>query len=396
MNSEQLRLFINGAFGNEADARKLKARLDPVLRRLLEQIRTSIENLPDESLARQREWRLILEQFDQLIEPYNDAFAIELSRQLPLSGAAAAEETTLMLKSVVPRTAGLVPSAAIMADSTKFLLNTKVNERRVLGFFIPEERGKASPFTKSVRRRVNQIVTGGIIRGDSTAKIAGDLPAQLKKQLEGDEMAFARTAIQDYNRQVKEQVWSANRDAFARLGLKYEWVAALDSRTCPTCAPLDGDVRDAKGDFPKTPVHVNCRCQVVLVDPEDPGKIRYGQVISDRPLSGKGTYKTQKRINGKDWNRQNRQVDLRDDGKSPRYADWLAQMAEKQDPASIDTLREFFGGGDAGNTRADNFRKDVRKGVDPAAALVKQTNRVDRSAKRTTRKGVARRFVSNK
>ena len=86
---------------------RLRGLLDPYLRRSLDEIRQLIELLPDESLARQREWRAILAQIDKVLEPYNDAFAIELSRQLPLSGAAAAEETTLMLKSVVPQTAGL-------------------------------------------------------------------------------------------------------------------------------------------------------------------------------------------------------------------------------------------------------------------------------------------------
>ena len=384
MNSEQLRLFINGAFGNEADARKVRKLLTPYLQRSLDEIRQLIELLPDESLARQREWRALLAEVERILEPYNDAFAIELSRQLPLSGAAAAEETTLMLKSVVPQTAGLVLPEAIMADSTKFLLNTKVNEKRVLGFFIPEEAGKASPFTKSVRRRIDQIVTGGIIRGDSTAKIAGDLPAQLKNQLEGQEMAFARTAIQDYNRQVKEEVWNANRDAFARLGLKYEWVSALDSRTCPTCAPLDGEVRDNKGDFPKTPVHVNCRCQVVLVDPEDPGKIRYGQEAMNTKPAGEGAYKTQKVVKGEKLYRRNREVKTVD-GKSPRYADFLATADRK-------TQQMFFGGGNAGSIRAQKFIDAIKRGDDPQRALIDLTNRVDRTSKRTTRKGAARRF----
>jgi len=384
MNSEQLRLFINGAFGNEADARKVRKLLTPYLQRSLDEIRQLIELLPDESLARQREWRALLAEVERILEPYNDAFAIELSRQLPLSGVAAAEETTLMLKSVVPQTAGLVPPEAIMADSTKFLLNTKVNEKRVLGFFIPEEAGKASPFTKSVRRRIDQIVTGGIIRGDSTAKIAGDLPAQLKNQLEGQEMAFARTAIQDYNRQVKEEVWNANRDAFARLGLKYEWVSALDSRTCPTCAPLDGEVRDNKGDFPKTPVHVNCRCQVVLVDPEDPGKIRYGQEVRNDKPTGEGAYKTKKTVKGRDLYRQNVPVETVN-GKSPRYADFLANADDV-------TQQMFFGGGNSGSTRANKFRQAIKSGKDPQRALIELTNRVDKTAKRTTRKGAARRF----
>ena len=270
MNSEQLRLFINGAFGNEADARKVRNLLRPYLRQTFDEIRALIDLLPNESLARQREWQALLPMIEEKLLPYNDAFAIELSRQLPLSGAAAAEETTLMLQSVVPQTAGLVPPELIMADSTKFLLQTKIGNQRVLGMFAPIE-GK-SPFTTSIRRSIDRIVTGGIIRGEETKVIAAKMIPQLNKQMASQAMALARTAIQDYNRQVKEEVWNANRDAFARLGLKYEWVSALDSRTCPTCAPLDGAVKDSKKDFPSTPVHVNCRCTVVLVDPEDPGR----------------------------------------------------------------------------------------------------------------------------
>ena len=296
MNSEQLRLFINGAFGNEADARKVRAALAPYLRQTFDEIRGLIDLLPDESLARQREWRALLATIEEKLLPYNDAFAIELSRQLPLSGAAAAEETTLMLKSVVPRTAGLVPPELIMADSTKFLLQTKIGNQRVLGMFAPVE-GK-SPFTTSIRRSIDRIVTGGIIRGEETKVIAAKMIPQLNKQMASQAMALARTAIQDYNRQVKEEVWNANRDAFARLGLKYEWVSALDSRTCPTCAPLDGAVKDSKKDFPSTPVHVNCRCTVVLVDPEDPGEVRYGQEAMVRKPSGDGAYKTQKTVKG--------------------------------------------------------------------------------------------------
>ena len=254
-----------------------------------------------------------------------------------------------------------------------------------LVLFIPEEAGKPSPFTKSVRKRIDQIVTGGIIRGDSTVTdIARDLAAPLKNQLEGQEMALARTAIQDYNRQVKEEVWNANRDAFARLGLKYEWVSALDSRTCPTCAPLDGEVRDNKGDFPKTPVHVNCRCQVVLVDPEDPGKIRYGQEAMVTRPSGEGAYKTQKKVKGEKLYRRNREVETVN-GKSPRYADFLASADRK-------TQQMFFGGGQAGSNRAQDFVNAIKRGKSPQRALIEMTNRVDKTAKRTTRKGVARRF----
>ena len=369
MNSEQLRLFINGAFGNEADARKVRKLLTPYLQRSLDEIRQLIELLPDESLARQREWRALLEQVERILEPYNDAFAIELSRQLPLSGAAAAEETTLMLKSVVPQTAGLVPPELIMADSTKFLLQTKVGNQRVLGMFIPVE-GK-SPFTTSVRKSIDRIVTGGIIRGEETKVIAAKLMPYLNKQMASQAMALSRTAIQDYNRQVKEEVWNANRNAFARLGLKYEYVSALDSRTCPTCAPLDGAVKDKKSDFPLTPVHVNCRCQVVLVDPEDKGRVRYGQEAMVEKPSGAGAYKTQKAVKGEELYRRNREVKTVD-GKSPRYADFLATADRK-------TQQMFFGGGNAGSIRAETFRGSLKKGKSPQQALIDLTNRVPKT-----------------
>ena len=390
MNSEQLRLFINGAFGNEADARKVRNLLRPYLRQTFDEIRGLIDLLPDESLARQREWRALLPMIEEKLLPYNDAFAIELSRQLPVSGTAAANETTAMLKSVVPQTAGLVPPELIMANSTKFLLQTKVGNQRVLGMFAPVE-GK-SPFTTSIRRSIDRIVTGGIIRGEETKVIAAKLIPQLNKQMASQAMALARTAIQDYNRQVKEEVWNANRDAFARLGLKYEWVSALDSRTCPTCAPLDGAVKDSKKDFPSTPVHVNCRCTVVLVDPEDEGQVRYGQVISDDPLSGQRHLQNTRSASTVRTGIA-RTVRLKPSTVSLLVMPTgLHKMARKRDKASIDTMREFFGGGNAGNIRADTFYKDIKKGKSPQQALIDLTNRVHKNNKPSSVKGVERMF----
>ena len=379
MNSEQLRLFINGAFGSEADANKVRKLLIPYLKDTLDEIRRLVELLPDESLARQREWRAILDLVEQRLEPYSNAFAVTLSDQLPVSGLGAAEETTLMLKSVLPTTAGLVPPEVVMSDLTKYLLNTKVNGKRVIDLFIPKD-GAPSSFTKSNRKMIDLLVTGGIIRGDSTAKISQAIKDELPQRMQAQALALSRTAIQDYNRQVKEEVWNANKDAFARLGLKYEWVAALDSRTCPTCAPLDGSVKDSKTDFPKTPVHVNCRCQVVLVDPEDEGKVRYGQEAKVTKPSGRGAYKTTKRVKGEELYRKNREVQTVDN-QSPRYADFLATADRK-------TQQMFFGGGNAGSVRAEQFRRSL-KTKSPQQSLIDLTNKtgkgkVDRRFKPVT------------
>ena len=355
MNSEQLRLFISGAFGSEAEAREIVKLLRPDLARALVQVRGIVETLPDDSLARQREWREKLPQIEEVMRPYNDAFAVTLSEELPKDGLRAAEETTLQLKSVAPRVAGFVEPAAIMADSTKFLLNTKINEKRVLDMFLPGD-DQLSAFMKNNRRIVDLIVTGGIIEGKSTAEIGKLLQDQLPQRLQNQAHALARTAIQDYNRQVKEAVWEANDESFADSGLAYEWVAALDSRTCPTCAPLDGAVRSKNRDFPKTPVHVNCRCQVVLVDPEDPGKVRYGQEAMTEEPTGEGAYKTKKKVKGRNLYRRNVLVETVN-GKSPRYADFLANADDV-------TQQMFFGGGN----RAEKFRK-LLKTKTPQKAL---------------------------
>ena len=66
-------------------------------------------------------------------------------------------------------------------------------------------------------------------------------------------------------------------------------------------------------------------------------------------------------VNGKELDTaSNREVALvkkkGEEDKSPRYADLACRNAHrKRDKASIDTLREFFGGGNAGNIRADTF-----------------------------------------
>ena len=367
MNSEQLRLFINGAFGSEADARKVKKLLVPYLQQSLDEIRRLVELLPDESLARQREWKAILDLIEQRLEPYNNAFAVILSDQLPVSGLDAAEETTLQLRSVVPRTAGLVPPEVIMADSTQFLFNTKVGPKRVFDLFTPKDG--PSPFVKSNRRMIDSIVTGGIIRGESTAKIGRLLRDELPQRMQAQSLALARTAIQDYNRQAKEAIWDANKEALT--GLAYEWVAALDSRTCPTCAPLDGTVYNNKSDFKvNTPVHVNCRCQIVVVDPDDPGRVRYGQEAMNTKPTGAGAYKTQKKVKGEKLYRRTREVQPVD-GKSPRYADFLATADRK-------TQQMFFGGGNAGSIRTQKFREALKTKT-PQQALIDLTNKVPKT-----------------
>jgi SPP1 gp7 family putative phage head morphogenesis protein len=361
MNSEQLRLFISGAFGSEAEAKKIRRMLTPSLRKVLDNVRGIIDLLPDESLVRQKVWREMLPAVEAALGPYNDEFAAILEQELPIDGLRAARETGEQMRSLgVPTLGGgAVAPEFVMADSTKFLLNTKVADTRIVDLFTPKGNDP-SPFTTSNRRMIDSLVTGGIIKGESTANIAKAINSELETKIKGQAEAIARTAIQDYNRQVKEAVWDANADALE--GLAYEWVSALDSRTCTVCAPLDGQERPKRGDFPKTPYHVRCRCQVVLIDPDDPGRVRFGQDAYEDKPTGKGVYKTKKAVKGKELYRKNREVKTVN-GESPRYADYLYGSKGV-------TQEMFFGGGNVGKLRAERFNRYVKNGKSPQDALV--------------------------
>ncbi len=361
MNSEQLKLFISGAFGSEAEANQIRRMLAPYMKQALDEVRKLVELLPTDNIARQKAWKELLPAVEAVLGPYNDEFAAVLAQELPVDGLRAAKETAEQLKSVgVPMLGGgAISPEFVMADSTKFLLNTKVGDARIIDLFTPKGNNP-SPFTKSNRRMIDSIVTGGIIRGESTRNIAKAIGGELPSRMRGQAEAIARTAIQDYNRQVKEEIWDANADALE--GLAYEWVSALDSRTCTVCAPLDGQERPKRGDFPKTPYHVRCRCQVVLIDPDDPGRVRFGQDAYEDKPAGKGVYKTKKAVKGKELYRKNREVKTVN-GESPRYADYLAGSKGV-------TQEMFFGGGKIGRARAERFNRYIKGGKSPQDALV--------------------------
>jgi hypothetical protein len=52
---------------------------------------------------------------------------------------------------------------------------------------------------------------------------------------------------------------ASSRPALVIIARWTRWVTASDERTCPACAPLDGQAwRDDEG--PQPPLHANCRC----------------------------------------------------------------------------------------------------------------------------------------
>ena len=216
-----------------------------------------------------------------------------------------------------------------------------------------------------------QIIQESRLAGFKGAKIAGDTAAaRVYRQAQ----TLARTAVAEQNHQINARVWDANKEAME--GVQYEWVAALDSRTCEICAPMDGRITDTRDDQEDWPIHPNCRCQVVPFDPNGPDEINV-QEVSDTPftykgktldemnkaereeaLSKGGLYASKVKVNGKMMYRKTKTISV---GKGRnRYAQYMAK-------ANKETQNEFFGN----KARADVFRREVERGADPQETLAR-------------------------
>lgn len=342
--------------------------------------------LPEESLLRNKAWRNIEPDVKIAMAPYSQVLRQAVEQQ----EITAAPDMIAYIKreaeyAGTTLTQGL--GAPLPSNVVAQVGRARVGKTRFRELFNPKQ-GPITPWTEQMFRVVDRNVRSGIMQGLTTEQIAdqvvhetisrGVKGVSLRGQtsvrtIRSQAMAMARTVTQDVNRQIKEEVWDANEEALD--GFVYQWSSALDSRTCPTCAPLDGRRYDRREDAPTWPVHVNCRCQLLAIDPEDKfwakdrktgqqvkpvyepiirdgkplrgydGKIQYRKT---KPFSQKGAYKTPVTVNGeKMWRRA-------EEFSGSDYSDYLAT-------STIKTQTEFFGGGPIGQRRARYFRSQIDK-----------------------------------
>jgi len=176
-----------------------------------------------------------------------------------------------------------------------------------------------------------QVVRNGLLTGETTSDIAkrligilqfGEEPSMINRALkkiiaaggqstsiaDNQIMALVRTSINQVANAASMAVYEANQD----ITKKYQYVAALDTRTSAICRALDGqEFEYGKGPMP--PQHFNCRSKVVaVIDYENLGftpppegtraskdgqvdaNINYSQWLKDQPRS------VQEEVLGKD------------------------------------------------------------------------------------------------
>tara|TARA_B100000902_G_scaffold394159_1_gene449905 strand:- start:1683 stop:2966 length:1284 start_codon:yes stop_codon:yes gene_type:complete len=399
LNEKQLKLFIRQAFSLENIAENALMKADPEFLRTMALVRRKVLELPDVTLLRDSEWRRLLGEIEIILQRSNDAFAKSLIDELRINYPKMREQAEKMVSSIpsvnifagtageikgMPTIAGL-QTVELQNSVREAINNTKVNNTRLIDLFGLQDvdelkpavmRDTMAPWIKQKIKIIDRTVRAGILQGAETKRIAKEIGDEIKadirfgrrmfegsdatRRIKAQARAIARTAVQDMNRQVNEQVWNENNFS---SDLRWEWVAAFDSRTCPVCAPLDNLVRKKRESFPEYPIHVNCRCQIVLIDPEDTDP-RAGIDVSPEKdgFNKKAGRKYKSKVNVKGEQLFRKAFDVK--GENPGYADFLSQ-------SDIKTQGMFFGGGNAGSIRADRFRTFIKGGLPPREAMQK-------------------------
>ncbi len=130
---------------------------------------------------------------------------------------------------------------------------------------------------KKLIKRLRRELESGMIEGISIDKMARKIKRQFgvsayeSKRLVHTEMARCMTHAQD--------------EVYRNSGVvgKVMFDATLDEKTSNKCQHLDGKVFDINSNYPKPPVHPNCRsCIVPVVDGWSPRKKRENVKGSDR------------------------------------------------------------------------------------------------------------------
>lgn len=139
-------------------------------------------------------------------------------------------------------------------------------------------RRSPSTFMKEILRLVDRTVQRGLMQGTPTAQIVEEILPEMVRGSRRSLLIRRGTVINAVRARVDSQIAAAIwqtftaeaqdvwKDATERTEVLWEWSAVLDPRTCPICAPLDGQRRPTAAAFPvQPPVHPNCRCAILPI-----------------------------------------------------------------------------------------------------------------------------------
>ena len=109
--------------------------------------------------------------------------------------------------------------------------------------------------TIDMKKHMLRIISTGMLEGESMQNMTKQLNERINIGKYNCERIVRTETIRNYNQAVINQ--------YKKAGVKYwEWISALDERTCELCAGLDGTIHKVGEAQPPTRTHPNCRCSV--------------------------------------------------------------------------------------------------------------------------------------
>ena len=160
-----------------------------------------------------------------------------------------------------------IPKPALTALDVSFDIPTAAQLRNIItatpfqGATLKEWAEKLGADAVS---KINREIKIGLVNGESAQEIGRRVFGTRQEAfadgavalLRRDADALTRTAIAATQHQGRAAFYEANADV---LTTTWYWSAALDTRTCPQCQPLDGKTDPPSG-LPEPPLHLRCRC----------------------------------------------------------------------------------------------------------------------------------------
>lgn len=153
-------------------------------------------------------------------------------------------------------------------DNVKSIVQNTLIDGQVIGDWWKKQSVDTQQRLSSAMAAGTQALQIGLVQaetvGDLIGRIRGTaLTPGVMSISKREATSLVRTSVMQVANATRQETYKANADVLDG----FEFIATLDERTCPRCAPYDGKKYDMNMQpighslpFPGTPVHWQCRC----------------------------------------------------------------------------------------------------------------------------------------
>lgn len=248
MNNRILKDTLLNYINLEYYANELDEEFQTLLNELVEKCATAIMSL--NSINTKNEYSLIM----RLIKEESEKFRKELEERLDY----AAEETMNKELDFLDKTYNTPIKEGEKVDWTALILNG-VTLSKLL--FAPiDNKDTTKEFTERTKNNIvdayEKSLRNGYIFGKSSKEVLSEVSNSIKQVSRGMQNGI-RTAVPSYAK-------TTDKIVFLNNNAEVVWVSTLDGKTCINCASMSGMHFKSIADAPGTPLHVLCRCILML------------------------------------------------------------------------------------------------------------------------------------